>query len=260
MIPVTTVQRFPAMQANELDILTHTVTATLTREAEVGLLFTDPLFYDGQGFMVKKSLGVTSAKDIDGATVCVKPGTVTELNLADFARTNNIEYQPVVIEQVQQVVEAFLGDRCQVLTDDGSALAAVRSEQSNPDDFLILPEVISKEPLSPVVRVDDGRWFMVTRWVLHALFAAEELGVTQANVDEMKSSPNPDVQRLLGVTGDLGKLLGLDNAWAYNAIKAVGNYGEMFDRNVGKGSALKLERGLNALWNQGGLMYPNPIR
>jgi len=260
MIPVTTVQRFPAIQANELDLLTHTVTATLTREAEVGLLFTDPLFYDGQGFMVKKEIGITSAKDISGATVCIKPGTVTELNLADFARVNNVEYQPVVIEQVQQIVEAFLSDRCQVLTDDGSALAAVRSEQSNPDDFVILPEVISKEPLSPVVRADDGRWFMVVRWVLHALIAAEELGVTQANVDEMKNSENPDIQRLLGVTGDLGAKLGLDNAWAYNAIKAVGNYGEIFERNVGQGSELKLNRGLNALWTQGGLMYSNPIR
>ncbi|MFT2215485.1 amino acid ABC transporter substrate-binding protein [Rhizobium giardinii] len=259
LVPMTPQQRFPAIQSGEIQLLTHTVTATLTREASVGMLFAKPLFYDGQAFMVKKSLGVTSAKELDGASVCVKPGTVTEQNIADFARANGIKIEPVVIEQQQQVVEAFLNDRCVAFTDDSTALASVRSEQGTPDDFVILPEVLSKEPLSPGVRADDPRWFMIVNWVREGLIAAEELGVTQANVDEMKSSQDPAVQRLLGVSGDLGSLLGLGNDWMYNSIKSVGNYGDIYERNVGKTSPLKQERGLNEQWKKGGLMYANPL-
>ncbi|PZU83297.1 MAG: amino acid ABC transporter substrate-binding protein [Shinella sp.] len=258
-VPMTPQQRFPAIQSGEIQLLTHTVTATLTREASVGMLFAKPIFYDGQAFMVKKSLNVGSAKELDGASVCVKPGTVTEQNIADFARANNIKLEPVVIEQQQQVVEAFLNDRCVAFTDDSTALASVRSEQSNPDDFVILPEVLSKEPLSPAVRADDPRWFMIVSWVREGLVAAEELGVTQANVDEMKGSKDPAVQRLLGVSGDLGSLLGLSNDWMYNAIKAGGNYGEIYERNVGTSSPLKQERGINEQWKKGGLMYANPL-
>lgn len=259
LVPMTSQQRFPAIQSGEIQLLTHTVTATLTREASVGMLFAKPLFYDGQAFMVKKSLNVTSAKELDGASVCVKPGTVTEQNIADFARANNIKLEPVVIEQQQQVVEAFLNDRCVAFTDDSTALASVRSEQGTPDDFVILPEVLSKEPLSPGVRADDPRWYMIVNWVREGLIAAEELGVTQANVDEMKTSQDPAVQRLLGVSGDLGSLLGLGNDWMYNAIKSVGNYGDIYERNVGKTSPLKQERGLNEQWKKGGLMYANPL-
>jgi general L-amino acid transport system substrate-binding protein len=260
-VPMTSQQRFPAIQSGEIQLLTHTVTATLTREATVGMLFTKPLFYDGQGFLVKKSLDIQSAKELDGASVCLRPGTVTELNLADFARSNSISLQPVVIEQQQQVIEAFLNDRCVAYTDDSSALASVRSEQQTPDDFVILPEIISKEPLSPAVRADNPRWYMIVHWILEGWLSAEELGITQANVDELKTkSDDPAVQRLLGVSGDLGTTLGLDNAWMYNVIKAVGNYGEAFERNVGKGSPLKQERGLNAQWKNGGLMYANPVR
>ena len=259
LMPMTPQQRFPAIQSGEIQLLTHTVTATLTREASVGMLFTKPIFYDGQAFMVKKSLNVKSAKELDGASVCVKPGTVTEQNVADFARANNIKIEPVVIEQQQQVVESFLNDRCVAFTDDSTALASVRSEQSNPDDFMILPEVLSKEPLSPAVRADDPRWFMIVAWVREGLVAAEELGVTQANVDEMKSSQDPAIQRLLGVNGDLGSLLGLGNDWMYNAIKSVGNYDEIYERNVGTSSPLKQERGINEQWKKGGLMYANPL-
>ena len=259
LVPMTPQQRFPAIQSGEIQLLTHTVTATLTREASVGMLFTKPIFYDGQAFMVKKSLGVASARELDGASVCVKPGTVTEQNIADFARANNIKLEPVVIEQQQQVVEAFLNDRCVAFTDDSTALASVRSEQGNPDDFAILPEVLSKEPLSPAVRADDPRWFMIASWVREGLVAAEELGVTQANVDDMKQSQDPSIQRLLGTSGDLGTLLGLGNDWMYNAIKAVGNYGEIYERNVGTSSPLKQERGINEQWKKGGLMYANPL-
>lgn len=259
LVPMTPQQRFPAIQSGEIQLLTHTVTATLTREASVGMLFTKPIFYDGQAFMVKKSLNVASAKELDGASVCVKPGTVTEQNIADFARANNIKLEPVVIEQQQQVVEAFLNDRCVAYTDDSTALSSVRSEQPNPGDFVILPEVLSKEPLSPAVRADDSRWFMIVSWVRDGLVAAEELGVTQANIDEMKESQDPAIQRLLGASGDLGSLLGLSNDWMYNAIKAVGNYGEIYDRNVGLSSPLKQERTINEQWKKGGLMYANPL-
>lgn len=208
---------------------------------------------------MKKSLGVASARELDGASVCVKPGTVTEQNIADFARANKIKLEPVVIEQQQQVVEAFLNDRCVAFTDDSTALASVRSEQANPDDFVILPEVLSKEPLSPAVRADDSRWYMIVAWVREGLVAAEELGVTQANVDDMKQSQDPAIQRLLGTSGDLGSLLGLPNDWMYNAIKAVGNYGEIYERNVGTSSPLKQERGINEQWKKGGLLYANPL-
>lgn len=259
LVPMTSQQRFPAIQSGEIQLLTHTVTATLTREASVGMLFAKAIFYDGQAFIVKKSLGVASARELDGASVCVKPGTVTEQNIADFARANKIKLEPVVIEQQQQVVEAFLNDRCVAFTDDSTALASVRSEQANPDDFVILPEVLSKEPLSPAVRADDSRWYMIVAWVREGLVAAEELGVTQANIDDMKQSQDPAIQRLLGTSGDLGSLLGLPNDWMYNAIKAVGNYGEIYERNVGTSSPLKQQRGINEQWKKGGLLYANPL-
>lgn len=256
---LTSQQRFPAVQSGEIQLLSHSTTATLTREASVGMLFAKPMFYDGQAFIVKKSLDVTSAKELGGASVCVRPGTVTEQIIADFARANAIKLEPVVIEQQQQVVDAFLNDRCVAFTDDSSALASVRAEQPNPDDLVILPEILSKEPLSPGVRADDPRWYMIVSWVRDGLVAAEELGVTQANVDEMKSSQDPAIQRLLGVSGDLGSLMGLGNDWMYNAIKAVGNYGEIFERNLGGASPLKLERGINDQWKKGGQMYAYPL-
>ncbi|MBO1041164.1 amino acid ABC transporter substrate-binding protein [Brucella pituitosa] len=256
---LTSQQRFPAVQSGEINLLSHSTTATLTREASVGMLFAKPMYYDGQAFIVKKSLGVSSAKELDGASICVRPGTVTEQIIADFGRANGIKLEPVVIEQQQQVVDAFLNDRCVAFTDDSSALASVRAEQANPDDLVILPEILSKEPLSPGVRADDPRWYMIVSWVRDGLVAAEELGVTQANVDEMKSSQDPAIQRLLGASGDLGSLMGLENDWMYNAIKAVGNYGEIFERNLGGGSPLKLKRGINDQWKNGGLLYAYPL-
>lgn len=259
-LPMSSQQRFPAIQSGEIDILSHTTTATLTREATVGMLFTGPTYYDGQGFLVTGDLGVAHAKELDGATVCLRPGTTMELNLADFARAQGISLRSVVIEQQQQVVEAFLNGRCVAFTDDASGLASVRSEQPDPSRFTLLPELISKEPLGPAVRADDPRWFMIAKWVRDGWLTAEELGITAANVDEKLGSSDPSIQRLLGVSGDLGQALGLDNRWMYNVIKQVGNYGESFERNVGMSSPLQQQRGVNALWNAGGLMYANPVR
>jgi general L-amino acid transport system substrate-binding protein len=210
--------------------------------------------------MVRKAAGVKSAKELAGATVCVQTGTTTELNLADFFRTNKLDYKPVVFEKVDEAVRAYANNRCDAYTTDASGLYSVRLQLTNPDEHMVLPEVISKEPLGPLVRQDDFQWFSIVKWVHFALLTAEELGVTQANVDQMLNSPNPDIKRLLGKEGDYGKGLGLDNDWAYRVVKSLGNYGEIFERNVGSGSRLKIDRGLNRLWTQGGLQYAPPIR
>ena len=257
---LTAVQRLPALQSKEIDVLCRNTTQTLTRETTNGLNFVQVNYYDGQGFLVPKKLGVKSAKELGGATVCVLPGTTTELNAADFFRTNNLEWKPVVIEQTAELNKAFFAGRCDSLTSDVSQLAAQRSVAPNPDDYMILPEIISKEPLAPVVRHGDDQWFDIINWTMMALIEAEELGITSANVDEMLESTNPSIQRFLGVTPGMGEALGLDEKWAYNAIKQVGNYGEIFARNVGPDTPLALERGLNALWTDGGLMYAAPIR
>ncbi len=260
-VPLSAQARLTAVQSGEVDVLSRNTTWTLTRDTANGLNFTGVNYYDGQGFMVPKNLGVTSAKELSGATVCVQTGTTTELNLADYFRANKMEFKPVTIEKYEEVTAAFIAGRCDAITSDGSQLAAIRANDTpNPDDYVILPELISKEPLGPSVRQGDDQWFDVVKWSLFAMVDAEERGVTSANVDEMLKSSDPNVQRLLGVTGDLGKGMGLDNKWAYNIIKQVGNYGESFERNVGMDSRLKLPRGLNALWTNGGLQYSPPIR
>jgi len=217
-------------------------------------------YYDGQGFMVNKSLGVKSAKELAGASICVQTGTTTELNVADYFRQTGMTYKPVVFEKLPETIAAYNAGRCDVFTSDASQLYATRLTLGNPGDHIVLPEVISKEPLGPAVRQGDAQWANIVRWVLFALVNAEELGVTSANVDKMLESSNPEIKRMLGVEGDFGKGVGLDNDWAYQAIKAVGNYGESFERNVGQGSRLKISRGQNALWRDGGLQYAPPIR
>jgi general L-amino acid transport system substrate-binding protein len=260
-VPLSAQQRFTALQSGEVDVLARNTTVTLQRDAALGLDFALPNFFDGQGFMVPKKLGVKSAKELEGATVCVQPGTTTELNLADYFRANKMTFKPVVIEKLEEVENAYFSGRCDVYTTDRSGLASTRvSKAPNPDDQVILPEVISKEPLAPAVRHGDEEWFDIIKWVQYAAVQAEESGITSKNVDEMTKSDDPDIKRLLGVTPGMGKVLNLDEKWAYNVIKLVGNYGELFDRNVGKDSPLKLERGINDLWTKGGLMYAMPIR
>jgi general L-amino acid transport system substrate-binding protein len=260
-LPSTAQQRFTMLQSGEVDVLTRNTTWTLLREADLGLDFAPPNYYDGQGFLVAKKLGVTSARQLDGATVCVQSGTTTELNLADYFRTNKMTVKPLVIERLDEAENAFFSGRCDSYTTDRSGLASTRAARApNPDDYIILPEVISKEPLAPAVRHGDDEWFDIVRWVVFAMIDAEEKGVTSKNVDAMLTSDDPEVKRMLGATPGMGKALHIDDRWAYNLIKQVGNYGEIFDRNVGKDSALKLDRGLNALWSQGGLMYAMPIR
>ena len=258
--PLTSQQRLTALQSGEIDVLIRTTTWTMGRDAASGLNITNTTFYDGQGFLVRKKLGIRSAKELSGATICVTTGTTNELNLADWARTNNIRVQPLVIEQNDETRNAYEAGRCDAFTTDASQLAGVRTGLSKPDDHVVLPDIISKEPLGPFVRHGDDQWFDIVRWTMFALVEAEELGVTSKNVDAVLKSPNPAVQRLLGVTGGLGKMVGLDDRWAYNAIKAMGNYGEIFERHLGKDSPLQLERGVNALWTKGGLMYAPPIR
>ncbi len=261
-VPLSAQQRFTALQSGEVDVLSRNTTWTLTRDASLGLVFAGVTFYDGQGFMVPKALDVKSAKELSGAEVCVQTGTTTELNLADYFRANGMEFKPVVFESLEESKVAFFNGRCQVYTTDASGLASIRSvDAPNPADYAILPELISKEPLGPAVRRGDDEWFTIVKWAVYATLEAEEAGVNSQNVDQMKAeSKNPTVQRLLGTSGDMGKLLGLDNDWAYRIIKQVGNYGEIFERNVGQQTKLGLERGLNALWTQGGLMYAMPVR
>jgi general L-amino acid transport system substrate-binding protein len=260
-VPLSPPQRFTAIQSGEVDILARNTTWSLTREAQLGLVFAPTTFYDGQGFLVAKKLGVKSAKDLSGATICVQPGTTTELNLADYFRKNKLTLKTVVIESEDEIEGAFFAGRCDALTTDASGLAAVRiTRASNPDDYDILPEIISKEPLAPAVRAGDDQWFDIVRWTVFALIDAEEHGLTRANVDDGLKSTDPTVQRLLGVSAGNGKALGLDEQWAYRAVKQVGNYGEIFDRTVGAKGPLKLARGLNELWTKGGLLYAPPLR
>jgi general L-amino acid transport system substrate-binding protein len=276
--PLTAQQRFTALQSGEVDILSRNTTWTIVRDTSLGLNFVGVNYYDGQGFMVRKggasagakdgkkaakaARAITSARQLNGATVCVQPGTTTELNLADYFRTHKMTFKPVVIEKLEEVLNAYFAGRCDVYTTDVSGLVAVRASRApKPDEHVILPEIISKEPLGPAVRQDDDQWFNIARWTLFALVNAEELGVTAANVDEMKAkSTNPDVKRLLGAEGEMGKNLGLTNEWGYNIVKRVGNYGEVFARNLGDQSPLKITRGINELWNKGGVMYAPPIR
>ena len=259
--PLNATQRFAVLQAGEIDILSRNTTWTLNRDASLGLHFTGTTYYDGQGFMVNKKSKITSAKQLKGATVCVQSGTTTEKNLNDYSKVNKLNIKPVVFDTQEATNKAYFAGRCQAYTTDASGLASVRNkEATNPDDHVILPDLISKEPLGPSVRRGDDEFFAIVKWVVFALIEAEEYGITQANVDQMKSSTDPVVQRILGTSEDTGKLLGLDKEWAYRAIKAVGNYGEMFERNVGPKSTLKLPRGLNNQWNKGGLMYAPPVR
>src|SRR6267143_3191771 len=260
-VPLTAQQRFTALQSGEVDLLSNNTTDTLQRDTALGLNFAPIVFYDGQGCMVAKKLGVKVSKELNGATICVSPGTTTELNLADYFRANKMEFKPVVIEKVDEIYAAFFSGRCDVMTGDASALAAQRTGRaSNPDDYMILTERISKEPLAPLVRHGDEQWHDVVDWVVYALIEAEEKGITQKNLDEMAKSEAPDIKRILGATPGMGKALGLDEKWAYNAIKAVGNYGEIFDRHLGLATPLKQERGYNNLWTKGGLIYAIPIR
>jgi general L-amino acid transport system substrate-binding protein len=261
-VPLNASQRFTALQSGEVDILSRNTTWTLTRDASLGLNFTGVTYYDGQGFMVPKKSKVTSAKQLKGATVCVQSGTTTEKNLTDFSKAAGLKMKPVVFETQEATNKAYFSGRCQAYTTDASGLASVRNkEATNPDDHVVLPELISKEPLGPAVRRGDDEFFAIAKWVVFALIEAEEYGITKANVDQLKaSSTDPVVQRILGTSEDTGKLLGLDKDWAYRAIKEVGNYGEIFERNVGPKSALKLPRGANNLWNKGGLMYAPPVR
>jgi general L-amino acid transport system substrate-binding protein len=263
-VPLTSQQRFTALQSGEVDILSNNTTATLTRDTALGLDFTAVTYYDGQGFLVNKKLGVKSAKELNGATVCVAPGTTTELNLADYFRSQKMTFKPVVIEKVEEVRAAFFSGRCDVYTTDSSSLYATRVANvpapATAEDFIVLPEIISKEPLAPAVRHGDNQFADIVRWSQFAMIEAEEYGITTANVDEMLKSENPSIKRILGVTPGMGKALGVDEKWVYNIVKAVGNYGESFERNVGSGSILKIDRGLNKLWSQGGLQYAQPIR
>ncbi len=260
-VPLNAQQRFTALQSGEIDILSRNTTWTLTRDASLGMQFTGVTYYDGQGFMVPAKLNLKSAKQLKGATICVQSGTTTEKNLTDFSRANDLNLKPVVFEKVEAATGAYFAGRCIAYTTDASGLASVRNKEAkNPAEHVILPDLISKEPLGPSVRRGDDEFFAIAKWVQFALIEAEDYGITQANVDAMMKSDNPAIGRILGSTEDTGKLLGLDKAWAANAIKAVGNYGEMFERNVGPKSALGLPRGLNNLWSKGGLMYAPPVR
>jgi general L-amino acid transport system substrate-binding protein len=259
-VPLTAKERFTALQSGEIDVLSRVTTWTLTRDTSLGLNFTGVTFYDGQGFMVRKDLGVTSATELDGASVCVAAGTTTELNLADYFRLKGMEYNPVVFAAISETAQGFESGRCDVLTSDQSQLYSLRTKLENPDSAVVLPEVISKEPLGPVVAQGDDQWFNVVKWTLFAQLNAEELGVTSGNVEEMKASDNPSIARLVGTDGDMGEKLGLSADWAATVIAQVGNYGEMFERNVGMETPLAIARGLNALWTEGGIQYAPPIR
>jgi len=256
--PLTAQQRFTALQSGEVDVLARNTTWTISRDTSLGLNFVGVNYFDGQGFMVHRKLNVKSAKQLNGATVCVQPGTTTELNLADYFRANRMSFKPVVIEKMEEVLNAYFAGRCDVYTTDHSGLIAVRASRApKPDEHVILPEIISKEPLGPAVRHGDDRWFDVVKWSLQAMLEAEELGLHSKNIEQQASSANPAIQRFVGASGDFGKMLGLDNRWALNIVRQVGNYAESFDANL---KPLGFERGLNRLWTQGGLMYPIPLR
>jgi general L-amino acid transport system substrate-binding protein len=260
-VPLTGQTRFTALASGEVDVLSRNTTWTFSRDTDLAFEFAGVNYYDGQGFIVPADLGVTSAKDLDGATVCIQTGTTTELNLADFFRSNNMDYEPVPIETNAEALQQYNAGACDTYTTDASGLAASRATFENPDEHVILPEIISKEPLGPLVRHGDNEWGDIVRWTLNALVAAEEYGVTSANVDELaQGTDDPEVNRLLGTEGELGAMIGLENDWASGAIKAVGNYGEIFERNIGENTPIGLARGLNAQWTDGGLLYAMPFR
>ena len=258
---LTAKERFTALSSGEIDVLNRNTTWTMLRDTQLGITFPGGVnYYDGQGFLVKSSLGVTSVSQLNGATFCIQAGTTTELNLADYFRAKGMRFTAITYDTSQQTKDGFDQGRCNALTSDQSQLAALRTQLNNPNSAVVLPEVISKEPLGPVVRQGDEQWLKIVRWVHYALLNAEELGVTQANVQQMKSSENPSIRRLLGVEGDFGPKLGLSADWAASVVSSVGNYGEVFDRNVGSGSTLQLPRGINKLWTEGGVQYAPPIR
>ncbi len=259
-VPLSTKDRFTALQSSEVDLLSRQTTWSLSRDSGMGIHFVGTAYYDGQGFMIPKKLGVDSALKLSGATVCTEQGTTTEQNLTDYFHANKMEYQPVVIDSADGVIKAFETGRCDVYSTDASALYAQRLKLADPNGFMVLPEIISKEPLGPAVRQGDDKWFNVVRWTLFSLIEAEELGITKENAEAGLKSANPVVTRFLGVEGDNGQQLGLDPRFAYSIVSAVGNYGEIFERNLGASSELKIDRGLNALWNKGGLMYAPPSR
>ena len=258
--PLNSVERFPAISSGEVDVLSRVTTWTMSRDTQLGMNFTAVMFYDGQGFMVRKADNIASSAEMSGAAICIQTGTTTELNAADFFAANNLEYNPIVFVEREEVLAAYEDGRCDVFTTDASGLAANRSRFADPSAHVILTEIISKEPLGPVVRQGDDTWFNIARWTVYALINAEELGVTSANVDEMLGSDNPSVKRLLGVEGDFGTPMGLTKDWAYQIIKNVGNYSEIYERHVGPNTPLALERGVNALWTNGGIQYAPPIR
>ncbi|HHI70735.1 MAG TPA: amino acid ABC transporter substrate-binding protein [Rhodobacteraceae bacterium] len=260
-VPLSSKTRFTALASGEVDMLARNTTWTFSRDVDLKLDFVGVNYYDGQGFMVPKSLGVTSAKDLDGATVCIQTGTTTELNLADFFRVNGISYEPVPVENNSEAQTQYLSGACDTLTTDASGLAATRAAFENPGDHVILPEIVSKEPLGPLVRHGDNQWGDVVRWTLNALISAEELGITSANIEELsKGTNNPEINRILGTEGNLGEMLGLDADWAKRAIAASGNFGEIFEANIGEKTPIGLARGLNAQWKDGGLIYSPPFR
>jgi general L-amino acid transport system substrate-binding protein len=260
LVKVSSQTRFTALQTSEVDVLTANVTWTLSRDSSLGLDFGAPIFYDGQGFMVPKKLGVKSTKDLDGATICIEPGTTSEKLVADLFRANKLKYKPIVIEDRKELNNAFFSGRCDVHVQSISGLSSGRaSVAKDPADYVILPEVFGKDPMAPVVRQGDAQWRDIVNWVVYALITAEEFGITSANVDHMKSSSDADIARFLGTRDDLGKGLGLNKDWAYQIVKQVGNYGEVYERTLGKGSPLKLERGINRQWKDGGLIYAPPF-
>jgi general L-amino acid transport system substrate-binding protein len=258
--PLSAKERFTALQSGEIDVLSRNTTWTMSRDTQLGLQFSVVDYYDGQGFMVRKSMNINSALQLSGASICTNTGTTTELNVADYFRANKMEYELVAFEKSDEVVAAYDAGRCDVYTTDQSGLYAQRLKLTNPDEHMVLPEIISKEPLGPAVRQGDDRWANIIKWTHFAMLTAEELGVSSANVEEMKGTDKPAIKRLLGTEGDFGTAIGLGNDWAYNIIKEVGNYGEVFNRNVGPDTPLAISRGLNALWTKGGLQYAPPIR
>ena len=263
-VPTNATERFTALQSGEIDLLARNTTWTLTRDTSLGFNFTGVNYYDGQGFMINaaKLPGINSALQLSGAAICVQTGTTTELNLADYFRANNMDYNPVVFQGFDETNAAYEAGRCDAYTTDQSGLYALRLTLANPGEHVVLPEIISKEPLGPAVRQGDDQWFDIVKWTLNAMIIAEELGITQANVEEMKGSDNPEIKRVLGQEAEskIGEILGLDNEWVVNVVGGVGNYGEVFEKNIGQGSPLKIARGLNQLWTKGGIQYAPPIR
>jgi len=259
-IPLTAKERFTALQSGEVDLLSRTTTWTATRDTSLGLNFAGVNYYDGQGFLVSKRLGVSSAKELDGATFCIQAGTTSELNLTDYFKANKMAYKAVTYDTSGQTIDGFKKGRCDAVTSDASQLYGLKLKMDDPTSVIVLPEIISKEPLGPVVQQGDDKWFNIVRWTMFATLEAEELGVSSSNVDQMMKSENPSIKRLLGTSGKAGENLGLKSDWVYQIVKNVGNYGESFDEHVGKNSPLNINRGLNNLWNNGGLMYSMPIR